>query len=295
MPPKDIDLKSVTQNYQQMNKPKIAIISNADKLWSLHAWNNVFSSGILQKDYEVAGFWSCNQKFSNKKKLSAWSWYLKNFGFWNFFKLGLFVIFFQFFACIKWLWGKHQLSFKALSKKYHVPFYKINHPNNAEFIKWVKEQEIDILLIMVDHILKKDVLAAPKMYTLNKHAGLLPANKGLFPYFWAKLKQQPQGISFHEVTEAIDEGKLFYQETVQDVCINKSMVSFYYYVHSSYHRMLGQSLQNIKNNVIIAHAADLPHSYHSLPEKSDYVQFKKKGGDIIRWADLKLPLKLFRH
>jgi folate-dependent phosphoribosylglycinamide formyltransferase PurN len=276
-----------------MGRQRIAIISNADKLWSLHAWNYVFNHGYLQENYDIVGFWSCNQKFSNKKKLSAWTWYLKTFGLFNFVKLGLFVVSFKICSSFKSLSGNYKLSFKALTQKYNIPFYKINQPNNPEFIKWVKDQHVDILLIMVDHILKKDILAAPKIYTLNKHAGMLPANKGLFPYFWAKLKQQPQGISFHEVTEAIDEGKLFYQETVQNPVVNKSMVSFYYYVHTNYYNMLMQALQNIKNNVIISNGGNLPHSYHSLPEVTDYKNFKEKSGSIISWLDILLPLKLF--
>ncbi len=277
-----------------MNKLKIAIISNDDKVWSLYAWNNVLNSHVLDKDYTCVGFWTCNQKFSNKKKLNVWGWYLSTFRFWNFFKLISFVISYKFFSFLKSITGKYHLTFSKLSKAHNIPLFKTPHPNSPEFINWVKENEIDILVIMVDHILKKEILNTPKICVLNKHAAVLPANKGLFPYLQAKLSNEPQGISFHKVNEAIDEGDLYYQEKVEDPELTRSMVAFYFYVYKNYYKMLDISLKNIVNNITILPDEKLTASYYSLPTLKDYVQFKKKGGSIIKWSDMILPLDLLK-
>ena len=277
-----------------MTTLKVAIISNSDKLWSVHAWNRVFSSEILKNDYEVAGFWCCDQKFSNKKKLSAWKWYYNTLGWYNFIKLGFFVVVFKVSALIKSLSGKYHLSFESLCKANGISFYKTKTPNTPEFIRWLQKEQIDVLIIMVDHILKEGTLEAVKLATVNKHAGLLPQNKGLFPYFWAVVNDTKQGISFHKVNEAIDEGDLYFQEEVTSPSHTSSMIAFYYYVHGSYYKMLETAITNIKNKVTIKQNDESPHSYYSLPQKSDYLIFKEKGGVIMKWTDLLLPFHLFK-
>lgn len=288
-------LKRIIKFIMSMRKLKIAIISGDDKLWSLYAWNNVFRSQSFIQEYDCAGFWICNQKFSNKKKASAWYWYLKTFRFWNFFKLFSFVVSFKIFSFIKSLAGKYQMSFSKLCKTNKIPFFKTPNPNDASFIEWVKANEIDIVLIMVDYILKKDILNAPKICVVNKHAGFLPMNKGLFPYFWAKLSNQLQGISFHKANEKIDEGDLYYQEKVESKEILRSMITFYFYVHKNYHLMLNIALENVLTKTIIPLHKDLPGSYHSLPEAADYITFKNNGGKIINWQDIFLPFELLKN
>ena len=62
-----------------------------------------------------------------------------------------------------------------------MPHFKTSSPNNKDFIQWVKENQIDILVIMVDHILKKAILSAPQICVVNKHASLLPQNALSYP------------------------------------------------------------------------------------------------------------------
>jgi folate-dependent phosphoribosylglycinamide formyltransferase PurN len=277
-----------------MQKLRIAIISNDDKLWSLYAWNNVLNSGLLKQEYDLVGLWTCDQKFGNKKNMQVRRWYLNTFRFWNFFKLFLFTVSFKAFAFIKALSGSYHISFAGLCKAHHIPYYKTALPNDPAFIKWLKENNIDILIIMVDHILKKEVLNAPNICVVNKHASLLPTNRGLYPYLWAKIANDLHGISFHKVNEAIDKGDLYYQETVDHPQLIRSMIKFYFYVHSNYYKMLGIALRNISGGHIIPQNEHLPSNYHSLPTLEDYSRFKKNGGKIINWKDIFLPVNLFK-
>lgn len=278
-----------------MTKLKIAIITNDDKLWSLYAWNNVLKTNLITEEYSCAGLWTCDQKFSNKKKLSVWSWYLNTFRLGNFIKLFFFVISFKFFAFFKSFIGKYYRSFHQLCLKNNIPHFEASTPNSPELIKWVKDNKIDILIIMVDQILKQDILNAPQIAVINKHAGLLPSNKGLFPYFWAKKLNQPQGISFHKVNLAIDEGDLVYQEKVDDPALIHSMIAFYFYVYKNYPAMLNSALKNLVQNTPVPLPENISDSYYSLPQAKDYVEFKNNGGRIITFTDLFLPAALLRN
>jgi len=275
-----------------MGKLKIAIISNDDTVFSLYAWNNVFRSRIFTEEYECMGFWICDQKFKKQKGPDYWEWYLRTFKLWNFIKLSAFVISFKFFSFIKFLGGKYQLSFKKLCTVNKIPFGKTPTPNSPDFIAWTNANKIDVLIIMVDHILKQEVLSIPKVCVLNKHASLLPTNKGLFPFFWATIANQSHGITFHKVTEKIDVGDFYYQETEVDGYSLRSMVAFYFYAHKNYYKMLRTALENISIGNTISIDRLLTASYNSLPTAEDYMTFKKTGGKIVLLSDIFLPLTL---
>jgi hypothetical protein len=277
-----------------MDKLRIAIISNDDELWSLYAWNNVFKTQLFSNEYEVAGFWTCKQKFCNNNKLKVWTWYINTFGAWNFFKLFCFVVSYQMVSFIKSLTGKYSTSFKGLCKKNNIPYFQTPSPNDPGFIQWVKENKIDVLIIMVDHILKKEIISSPNICVVNKHASMLPANKGLFPFFWARVYNEVQGISFHKVNEAIDEGALYYQQQVTDPSLLHSMILFYFYVHHNYYSMLSTALKNIASGQTVQPPAGLPASYYGRPTTGHYAAFRKNGGRIINFKDIFLPLHLLK-
>tara|TARA_B100001964_G_C14046941_1_gene515203 strand:- start:277 stop:714 length:438 start_codon:yes stop_codon:yes gene_type:complete len=145
---------------------------------------------------------------------------------------------------------------------------------------------------MCSYILKDKTISSPKLGIINKHAALLPANKGLFPYFWARLKNQKQGVSFHMVVRKIDGGKVLAQEYVPSYH-TQSMIDFYFYVYRQrYADMLIESLNRLSSGQHIDQSHNYPASYHGLPTQDDYIKFRKQGGKIIRWRDVLIALKL---
>lgn len=267
-------------------KLNIGIISQNEKLWSLYAWNKTLNKLCSNSRYNVKGFWTCEEKFANLKHKKVSKWYFETFGMWNFIKLGIFYILFRIKKMFSSFIGKYSNSFSNLCKVNKVKYYSTSSPNSKEFIKWVKEEQIDILVIMVGHILKKEIIATVKIGIINKHAGLLPSNKGVFPYIWAKLKDETQGISFHIVDEKIDNGKLLYQEKVTKSTIINSMISFYLYNYRTYNNALQIALNNLIENTTEKIDPSIKESYCGLPEISDLKKFNKKKGKIITFSDI---------
>jgi hypothetical protein len=274
-----------------LKKKKIVVICQEDKLWSLFAWNNVLKIPEIITEFDFVGFWNCEEKFVNIKQKDTWKWYLNTFGVVAFFQLGIFALFYKISLIYNSIFKGYSSSFESLCKNNNINHYKTNSPNSPDFIKWVKKNEIDILIIMVGHILQEEILAAPKICTINKHASLLPGNKGVFPYFWAYLKGEKQGVSFHVVNKAIDEGALAYQEKIEDSNIINSMVSFYFYCYKNYGKMLYKALKNIEKNSFANSLTTASPSYHSLPTIQDYSAFRKLNGKVITLTDLLLLFK----
>jgi len=275
-----------------MKKYNIGIISQEEKLWSLYAWNRTLKRLCSDSTYNIKGFWTCEKKFVNIKPEKVSSWYYETFGAWNFIKLGLFFILFKVKFFFSSIIENYSTSFLRLCKANNVNYYSTTSPNSRAFIEWVKEEKIDILIIMVGHILKKEVIATTQIGIINKHAGLLPSNKGVFPYFWAKIKNETQGVSFHIVDKKIDNGRLLFQEEVRNSKKISSMISFYLHDYSTYDNSLQIALNNLINNKSVDPNSLLKESYHGLPQKTDFKDFTEQRGKIITLSDLFTVFKL---
>lgn len=65
-------------------------------------------------------------------------------------------------------------------------------------------------------ILPREVLALPTEWAINFHDGPLPAYAGLYTPAWAILNREPRyGVTWHCMTEGVDEGDLLEQESFE--------------------------------------------------------------------------------
>jgi len=85
--------------------------------------------------------------------------------------------------------------------------------NDAEFIKTIKDREIDLMLLCWwPTIIHEKALAAAKTGWLNMHPSLLPYGRGKHPYYWSIVEDTPFGATLHLIDENIDEGKVIFQK-----------------------------------------------------------------------------------
>ncbi len=103
-------------------------------------------------------------------------------------------------------------SIKALfkdRKHFKVPVHFFHNPNSPDFIKFVKDQKIDVLVnARTRYIYKSKILAAPKLGAINIHHGLLPGYRGTMCDLWALLDERPTGFSIHFMEKKIDNGAI---------------------------------------------------------------------------------------
>jgi methionyl-tRNA formyltransferase len=172
-----------------------------------------------------------------------------------------------------------------LCSKHRIPLFQCRTPNDALFVQWIKENDIDVLLVKVGHILKKDILAAPKYGIINKHASILPANKGHFPYLYAYLKDEPQGYSLHQVTEKIDSGGLLCQKIIS-FDSSLTMLGFYTQVFIDFPNELNNAVDRMIKREFMKSGADIAPSYNKLPGKKEAKLFAAKAGRVWRFPDI---------
>lgn len=102
--------------------------------------------------------------------------------------------------------------FKVLEKA-GIEYRVANRINSNEIVDFIKSNGIDILFSLTHHILKSNILNAPKLICINRHPGKLPHHAGLQPILYTMLEQKDRPEititqTMHTMVEQIDAGKI---------------------------------------------------------------------------------------
>jgi len=85
-------------------------------------------------------------------------------------------------------------------------------------IKLLKTMQLDyIVLAWWPNIIKKSVIAIPKIGVLNFHPSYLPYNRGKHYNFWTLVEETPFGVTIHFVDEGIDTGDIVFQKKIEKI------------------------------------------------------------------------------
>jgi folate-dependent phosphoribosylglycinamide formyltransferase PurN len=264
--------------------PKIAIISEHDNIWALPVWQKAIPL-LQQNGMEIVGIWICPAKLGRLSGIDIPKWYFTYFGTLDFARLGLFSLFSGLRRRFRQYMRNGTGTFASLAERHGIEYHECENPNDPKLATQLKSIQIEILITWVGYILKQQILEVPKTGCINKHASILPSYKGLFPYLWAYIASAPQGISFHVMTENVDEGEILIQQNVPKPLVESSMVGFYLYVYQNFSQMLLEAIQNLISGNFSAPQGNSPSSF-SLPNHEDVNRFRKAGGKIIRWQDI---------
>ena len=266
---------------------RLAIVAENDGIWALTAWERALP--LLALDgHVVAGIWAVEARLSRYRGVQIPLWYWKRLGLANFGKLGAFAILHRF---ARW-WLRRPMNLQAMAGAYGLPYFETATPNDAAFVSWLRAERVDVLLITVGHILYAEALAAAKLGVINKHAGVLPGNKGLWPYFWAVVKDLPQGVTYHLVTSQVDGGGILAQHTQVPPKALRSMVAYYAYVYGLFGQHMREAVAQLLAQCAVPQMEVADNSYHSLPDAEDFAIFRRKGGKIMQMADLRLAVTM---
>ena len=255
---------------------KINILVDDDKCWNLNIVRRLIPF-LKKKKIIIDQIWILPNKLANLKKNKITLWYLKTFGIIVFIKLSVFyilVVVCNFLNKIN--------SFKDLALKHDINYNYINSINSKLLFKNIGKNNKKVSLLITNHILKKNILNKKNHFFINKHSSILPSYKGLMPYFWTKIHNDENGITFHLVNRKIDSGKIIYQKKIK-IKFN-SMIAFYLEIFYRFPSYFLKSLNNLKKKKFIKFKQK--KSYYSIPTNSDYYKFLKKNGNIITFSDL---------
>ena len=127
---------------------------------------------------------------------------------------------------------KRSIDSTQTTKEFSGKIYYVTDPNSRECRQIIKDEQIDLLLLMVDSIIRKSVFSTPNIATLNAHPGWIPKYRGLGGIIYQINDGYLPAISVHEVNESIDNGPLVIRKVFKFPKINTE-VEFDYNIYIS--------------------------------------------------------------
>jgi folate-dependent phosphoribosylglycinamide formyltransferase PurN len=250
---------------------RVAIFASEEYMFTFGMMKELIPK-LREEGHTVVGMVLLPDKLTKYEGIQIPLMYLKVFGFGVFCKLV--------FRCI----SRRMVpgSFEKLCIQYGTEKLEASGPNDAALVKWAKDKEIDVILNFVGHLMKKDIIEAPKVCILNKHAGLLPAYKGVFPVFWALKQGDKVGVSIHKIDETVDGGETISQrEYPFEKDGKKSVYDYYGIIFKDTPELVAESLRFIVTGERKLCGHGMKPSYFGLPIRKDYLEFKKGGYRFI--------------
>ncbi len=107
-------------------------------------------------------------------------------------------------------------SVRDLAFDHYLPVFQPPDPNAPEFVEVMGRLKPDLLFsVYYRHMLKKPLLALPRLGALNLHGSLLPRYRGRCPVNWVLIfGERETGVTLHYMEEKPDKGDIVGQKPV---------------------------------------------------------------------------------
>jgi methionyl-tRNA formyltransferase len=269
----------------QKGRRRIAIFTADDSTWALPTW--IATLPLLIQDHDVVGIYLFPDRLGALKGKQTLFWYPQVFGLYNVLIMALYALRTRFSLLPGPMTGGSKTigSWQQLAQRYQLQLLEAETPNAAAVVEWTKANEIDVVFIMVGNILQAEIVNAPRIGIINKHASLLPSCRGLFPSFWGRLTGVPIGITFHQVDVGIDTGRALVQVSYPPDRARGSMLRFYMDTFGIYPQLAVAALDKLLAQEYLT-LPEQPSAYHSLPTRADYCAYRRQGLKVAQFSDL---------
>lgn len=262
----------------------VALLVEDDSTFALPAWHAAIpmmeKRGLLVTHVAVVP--SRVAKYQGARKAL---WYLKVFGVANAARLGL-------FAMIEAKRRQHDpRTWEELALTHGLVLGRFPSANAVETQEFLRNSQCDVLHVLAAADLKRAVVDIARAGTIAHHASLLPACRGSFPYFWARLYGEPVGHSMHTVTPgAAGEGGPILAQKEAIPAATRSMLAFQVWAAREYPQMAVEATERLLTGKRAPRVATVEPSYFTLPTRRDRLEFEQNGGRISTWRDLRLTV-----
>lgn len=97
-----------------------------------------------------------------------------------------------------------------------TPCYLVGRASDKKVREYIQSLQPDLICIaFFNQLLKPNILALPKLATINAHPSLLPEYRGPSPLYWMFYDAiEEGGLTVHRVDAGEDSGEILYQEKV---------------------------------------------------------------------------------
>jgi methionyl-tRNA formyltransferase len=157
----------------------------------------------------------------------------------------------------------------ALERGFEV--FQPEKVRTGELLRWVSERSADVALVIAyGRILPTDVLAAPRVGSLNLHASILPKYRGAAPINWALVNGERQtGVSLMQMDAGMDTGPVYVRETL-DIGPEETAGELAERISELAARVVRAHLERAVRGELVAEPQDESLASHAPPIESEH-------------------------
>ncbi len=161
------------------------------------------------------------------------------------------------------------------AKNAGIPTWEVESINSEEFIQELNTIKPDLIINQAQEILSERFISIPKIGVLNRHASLLPRNRGRLTPFWVLFNQEKEtGVSIHFVTVEVDQGDIIAQKKFS-VDKNDTFLTLTQKGYDIAPDLVLQSLDIIeKGKYHLIRNDPEKANYHSTPSLKDAINYR---------------------
>lgn len=131
------------------------------------------------------------------------------------------------------------------------------------------------------HLIPGDVLEYMNGRAVNLHVSLLPFNRGSSPNFFSFLDDTPKGVTIHEMTAALDKGRILCQRELNFDETKESFSSSYEKLQTAICELFKENWCKIKSGQLEGFLPTQKGTYHTMKELEAFKKEHPFGWDDI--------------
>jgi len=176
----------------------------------------------------------------------------------------------------------YRRSVRTVLSQHQIPTFDVTYDiNQPRYLEAIQALTPDVIVASCSLIFGRTLLEIPTHCCVNRHSGLLPDYRGLWPVFHAYRSGEPwTGSTIHVMEPRIDRGQTLAQGRVRMRSSNT--------LHDLYHQcflisspLLLEALDRVRNNEFNPRGETTDGHYYSFPTREHWRQFRERGGKLI--------------
>lgn len=188
-------------------------------------------------------------------------------------------------------WGS-PFSFDMLAKG--SVLFLTNNEQSKELYYWLKEKEGDREVLLMSnkltlelvqklqpafivsynykHLIPEDVLQFMGDRAVNLHVSLLPYNRGSSPNFFSFMDNTPKGVTIHQMTAALDKGRILCQQELTFDEEQETFASSYAKLQKAVMELFKTHWEDIREGRLEGFMPTQEGTYHTMKELHSFME-----------------------
>lgn len=169
--------------------------------------------------------------------------------------------------------------------------YLTNNNNALALYEWLKdkceitlyEERLDLsyiesvkpdLIVSYNYkyLIKEDVIEYMKGRIINLHISYLPWNRGSSPNFWSFYDDTPKGVTIHQISAGLDEGKILYQKECRFNPYEETFATSYEKLNEEIVDLFKKNWEEIKAGTYELKSQNGSGTYHTMKDFNELIE-----------------------